>query len=173
MEINADSIGEIFDKVRILYPDAVIAGGCMRDFLLKKKIKDIDIYTRCFSNEFCYTRLADLGFVLLSQEGCNKSYSNRDTMVKKYKYKDIPVDIIHISSHAYMTTAEYIVEGFDYGICKVFFDGEKVHKLPEFIEDEKNKTITLLSDSKAEQTRVIEHYKRIKAKYPDYEGRIK
>jgi hypothetical protein len=66
---------------------------------------------------------------------------------------------------------EYINNQFDFGICKAYCDGSKVHYTGDFMRDSRNKTITFVGKgmSVARIKRCMtEHLPRIQEKYPGY-----
>lgn len=71
---------------------------------------------------------------------------------------------------------QYVNRGFDFGLCKTWYDGDYIHCHGDYLRDASSKTITLVLPpnviprvrGNARLERVISHGHRIKSKYPDH-----
>lgn len=111
-------------------PEAMIAGGAIRDLAFGKSISDIDIFTRVLP-----PWADDFGPPAIDYEGM--------------KYVDVVVSIqregidpINIIRHEPCTNIE-MLSTFDYGFCQIGFDGKQLLKTPEYLWDFKHGVITL------------------------------
>lgn len=65
----------------------------------------------------------------------------------------------------------YVNDHFDFGLCKAYCDGKRLHFTEDFMRDSRNKTITLVGKNMPEQRvkyAMLSHYPRIREKYPGH-----
>lgn len=132
-----------------------IAGGYLRDTLLGKPIKDIDVFLYA-SEQNIELMQCKSDFVKTSVEAYNSQ-------------------MFHLTGNITGTRLNLIFpkypwhkhfETFDIGLCKICYDVKQniLKQSPEFRRDVDNKTITLLPNPRPCQ----EHVDRVMRKYPDY-----
>lgn len=142
-----------------------IAGGFLRDSLLGRPVKDIDVY------------------ILLGENAELKRFAHKPTVYKKMTsvtYEGDPSNCIRnvyqctsagfdriniITMGPYVNFSEFIENSFDIGLCKIYYDvgAGTLHTTPEFEKDVRNKTLTVSHYSPEN-----DHLRRILAKYPKY-----
>lgn len=114
-------LGILLAQCKTKSPNAHVGGGAIRDILLDRPIKDIDI--------FVGAKTAFGVKELLERKGCRlkhavtAEYFVSDPNVleaAEYAGWDYPINLISMTSE--ITMAENI-ERFDFGICRVAFDG--------------------------------------------------
>jgi len=175
---------KFLSTVQTLFPDAVIAGGALRDLIVEKQVKDVDIFVsdmdmnvNIIENGQLQKLAETLGIVYLNED----EESDRDFVRVDNDFKQVKTDIFDrnvkaaIKSSEYMDgddqrsiyesfinyivtvkynsvlyqlifieapTKQYVYNDFDFGICKIFFDGNKLTVTEEFWYDLENKQIT-------------------------------
>lgn len=196
--------------VQQFFPSAIIAGGALRDLIVEKPIKDVDIFISDMDMNVDQTgvfeQLANaLGIAMLQE--CEES--DRDFLRVDNDFKSIKVDfsdvaaktgqinseylsadsdrvvyesfINYIVSVKYnsviyqliLTEAEpksYVYNDFDFGICKIFFDGNKLTATEEFWYDYENKQITFAGKFSVGQAihTLFTHRENIIKKFPGW-----
>lgn len=148
--------------------DAVIAGGAVRDFLLGRPMKDIDVFLRSRGNvederivKTAYPK-AELQF------NTDPEYSiQMPEVASVWNYQegglfaDAPVQLIFLNGPD--VTLPGMLERFDFGLCRAGFDGDIV-VTAAFVKDAFGMTMTLLySPHPAHSQR---RYERLIRKYP-------
>jgi hypothetical protein len=194
---NQTTLSKISEPIRILrniretIPEAIIAGGYHRDLYHDKRVSDVDIFISNFPNEdenlamdifddsfwieqfnlnigsfLSMDNIRALGKGDEDYDGIPWVSGVYEICKNERKYNVIIVDAYPI---------EYVEKHFDFDLCKVYCDGQKVTFTKEFITDSQNKTITY-STTKATQSlfdRSMEfRYPKIKKKYPEFELQI-
>jgi len=175
---------KFLSAVQTLFPDAVIAGGALRDLIVEKPIKDVDIFISDMDmqadiDEKLNTLAETLGIKVLTEE----DKPDRDFIRIDNDFKQIKNDILDRNVAVAMSkkaseyldsddqrsvyesfinyivtvkynsvlyqlifveapTRQYVYNDFDFGICKVFFDGNKLTVTEEFWYDLEHKQIT-------------------------------
>jgi len=119
---------EILSKVQTISPDAIIAGGALRDLDNGKPIKDLDIFVP-LTADFSLGSFYNIFGVREIDESSNaEEYQNNEEVCGVYVYNlpdfDIPVNIIACVPHEDFMNHQ--LERFDIGICKIAYNGKEV-----------------------------------------------
>jgi hypothetical protein len=169
------------------FPEAVIAGGAIRDTYLDRPVKDIDIFVAnrpgVDMKELLDKAIGTTGEVLAEQL---VDYENGTTGVSAvYDYKT-PSDFLNLEvrqSHPdYQVIvidfpkdlnkfASFLMEDFDIGLCRVMHNGREPIVTPEFNHDRVNKTLTVFTKADAptrSKERTTQRIERISEKYRDH-----
>jgi Poly A polymerase head domain len=141
-----DQYQPILAGIQAIEPLAHIAGGAVRDTILNRPIKDIDVFLD-------YRHIDTAAEMLHSKFG----YAGETREWTKYQDFSDPV-VVHVTN--FEKTGETIplsligldepkpmqmnADRFDFGICMAAWDGEKVYTANAFDTDVANKTFTLL-----------------------------
>lgn len=157
-------------KLHSIAPDAILAGGYLRDRLEKVEVKDADF--------FC----TDLGFGLevdrlkeLFPEARLENYSNwleytspDVTAVWHLGTADgVPLQLIELTPGR---APEERVKEHDFGICQVWCDGAAIRYTTEFFKDFTTNAFTLTQcESRREFERSMKRFARLSQKYPNHE----
>ena len=158
----------------------IIAGGAIRDTVLGAHVKDVDVFISKANFKTSNIQTAVSGSWNLDSisskakfERAYESYMIDD--MHDIRVDPLPVQIIVLKCDP----EEYVTKCFDYGICKVWYDGQYTKFHNDFITDVNNKLITrVITDEKMAEmysnrqwavARMIEHGERIKRKYPAFE----
>ena len=146
------------------FPEAIIAGGCLRDHLLHKDVKDVDIFVLDRSQndlEECLRRNSLLAPKIPNEEdswlpelsGQGPEYtdfwgenellgiarSEEDLGGYGYKYELISLKTGVLRSEWGMKA---LVDRFDFGICMIACDGHDLYISSQFEQDRQNKILT-------------------------------
>lgn len=152
-------------------PNAIIAGGYVRDHYLGGKYKDIDIFFPVTSQRNYYDRLDDIKNLdgLEIDKTPKEGYKGYKTFyTKDYLWNKIPVQFIghRITEGGF---AERLLESFNYDIDKMYYDGTDTIISDVAEVDKKNKTCTLSSLKEMSYLpTALKKYERFKEKYPGY-----
>jgi len=119
---------EILSKVQTISPDAIIAGGALRDLDNGKPIKDLDIFVP-LTADFSLGSFYNIFGVREIDESSNaEEYQNNEEVWGVYVYNlpdfDIPVNIIVCTPNENFVNHQ--LERFDIGICKIAYNGKEV-----------------------------------------------
>lgn len=161
--------------------EVFLAGGAVRDADLGKKISDFDFYVVnnrrpnyiYYDDRLKYLKSVFGESVEINHKGYDKLGFSFDCYNLKYKNKNI--DVIFTAR----TALTEVLKDFDLGICKIGYTTQiGIFKTEEYLEDVKNKTITVYLDSiakdKHRQHRCLTyHLPKVHNKYPEYSCRIK
>ncbi len=188
---NANTLSKVNEPIRVLrkikavYPTAIIAGGYHRDIYNNKEYSDVDIYVD--GSKHRQTEATDTSFwkELLGLktddyksgdyiEECSETDEdydaiNNDSILAVFELckNQISYNVIVIAR----PPIEYVIEEFDFGLCKVYCDGEKVSFTKEFMTDVEQKTLTFTDRkvSKANYAHAMSvHLTKLQLKYPNH-----
>lgn len=157
-------------SVRLTFPDAVIAGGCLRDREQGVKVKDVDIFISTSGMKDSYgsgpikSKLEAAGWPDVQVNG-EKSYgqgvSSRGIVaVLDLIYPDCPpVNLIAMKN--------FQLEEFDFGICQIMFDGKSIFRTPDYHHDLAARQFRLVPKvDDASFVRSLGRWARLKEKFP-------
>ena len=171
--------------------NSLVAGGCIRDFLNDKPIKDIDIFTTIDVGMANNTGFKAVGIVFKDYiSGEYDGPSNDVVGVLKCTFEGYNVEIISVklpgvAYNALPWLKSHVVDNFDLDICKVWFDPDKdkVHKTGAYRKDIINMTITTRIPNTARtplrplthnvEVSRLAHAERVRAKYPGFSVRVR
>lgn len=151
---------------------AIVAGGCVRDTVFGKPVKDIDIFVSF--EDWSHLWVPDVYLV---------DTLDREVVVENWSiYADIPdVKLVYtIHPLANELPAQIIVmkeelsplerlDKLDWGFCQAAWDGEKVVTTEHFDTDYRNQTMTLVHcEDLKEYDRSMVRAGRLKQKYPEF-----
>jgi hypothetical protein len=142
---------ELLAGVQSVCPSAVIAGGALRDRDNGRAVKDLDVFIRVGNfNDVAQaiSRLADAGFEVSYDETSTDAAYPEDQNLEVVQIADLHTRLVNIPVQLIFTTwpTEGIVDRFDYGICRLSFDGEKIVRPPEYDEDREKRVFRLRRD---------------------------
>lgn len=145
MNIPAEWV-DLLQRIQAVLPSAVIAGGALRDLDNNREVKDLDIFIRGDSVQECEWHLhclREAGFEVNYNPSELTEYpedQNLEVVViaSLETYDDLPVQLIFTN----WDTAS-IVDRFDYGICRLSFDGKELVRPAEYDEDKQAQVFRL------------------------------
>lgn len=174
-------------QVRASFPGALIAGGCLRDLDNGRPVKDVDIFLPSLAAPKADIDETDL-FACLSQDdfswlrdmitaslpeggsvvgvmGCYEGWATEEVM----GVFDIETPVLNYQLICLSSDAESILPRMDFGICRIAWDGEMVHRTNEYQADKHNERFTLLRcGSPTEMELSLARYARLSQKYPGW-----
>ena len=155
------------------FPSAIVAGGCVRDEIFGKHVKDIDVFVS-YEDAYHYPDDPLVSFTsVLERSGVKEDWST---------YMDIP-DVDSVYSIQPLTEelpVQIIVmkqgllpldrlSKLDWGFCQVAWDGKQEVWMEGFSADYTCDTITLIyCENQKEYDRSMVRYERLKQKYPEF-----
>lgn len=165
---------EALGKVQELMPDAVIAGGALRDMILGRPVKDIDVFayrrtwrTATELKAWLQAILGGTGKIVI-----NEAYATyREAIdsvvfaveVSAFNITGLPFQVIAMDHPVTMQSA---VERIDLGMCRVAHNGKELYQHPDFIHDRANECFTIRRcNNVAQLERTKERYTRLQVKY--------
>lgn len=163
---------ETLKDIQFIFPSAVIAGGCIRDMIYNKEVKDIDIFIQIDDvSAFDISKLEmALGQRLwpLSQTTEREEYqqfmneSDRQ-LIEIYQFDKGGVEHQLI----FLKTDPDMVHKFDLSFCQVTYDAKNfVQATDAFKETFKTKVVTLGKD-RPMTARIARRINKFKEKFPE------
>ncbi len=152
-------------------PEAIVAGGCLRDTIMGRPVNDIDIFVPENAVEPAQRAIHE------THPKCTKSipkpyfiFNSDVRTVRYYDPKDgVKWPQVNIIAVAGECTPEAQLERFDFGICRVAFDGVRLWKDLGFDRDQRDETFSLLVGQSEEQRKYsLKRFERLLAKYPGW-----
>jgi len=144
-----------------------IAGGYLRDSLLGKPIKDIDLFVD-LSTRYAAQASKTLERLVMQPWYVPSAGDYDSSMFHTVgTIKDTRINLIIPK-----TSFEEHFETFDLGLCKIYYNvvEDKLVQHEDFIRDVDNKTLTRL---KPINDLCLSHLARVESKYPDYVPRYR
>jgi hypothetical protein len=146
------SWGILLRTVRDVCPSAVLAGGALRDWDNGRPVKDLDIFIAADGMDEALAAIARLtraGFEVSFDETGEETAYPEDQNLEVILVADVlnrrptalPVQLIFTA-----WDTSQIVERFDYGICRLAYDGERFVRPPEYDEDKAAQVFRLRRD---------------------------
>ncbi len=134
----------ILNAIKDLDSTAHIGGGAVRDTLLERPIRDVDLFLEAAATDgaACVLR-SRFGYVKVGEWESYEMFSDPAVIrVAKFEKADetIPVCLIGLK---YPRMMQANLGRFDFGICMAAWNGEEVYTAPEYKTDIERKTFTL------------------------------
>jgi hypothetical protein len=161
--VNHTETYDLFDRLLAQYPGAFIAGGAVRDAELGYPIKDIDLWISVEDLDMRLTLVSDSDADEYLRRGAVGSDSPVIAVLKDQR--DWCPYPIHIMLLEPSTTAQQVLDRFDYGLCKIAYTKAGLHLTPEYVRDERNHRLTLING----EFTSTERYQRLKAKFQGWQ----
>lgn len=139
----------VLDAVKTVYPQAIIAGGAVRDYLLGFEPKDVDVFV---VGEFA--PIEHEAFTQLQVPDNRRSEYEGVRYVQfvdDYEAFGHQIQIVVLLDR--QVALENLVETFDLGITRCWYDGQ-VHTSREFVRDYLHDTITILLNDRPERSQL-------------------
>lgn len=159
-------------SVRNHFPEAILAGGALRDRHFGAKVKDLDIFVHGTKDE------AQNAAKMLEREGWHGvSFGFEETYAQGVSEAGItgivdaefpgapPVQIIFMDRHV-----DQLLPLFDFGINQITYDGRIIHRSANFAADAVQRRFRIISEvSDSQFVRIINRWARLKEKYPTWQ----
>lgn len=158
----------VLKNIQRAVPRAFVAGGCLRDTIMGRPINDIDVFVPEGQDYMASEVLRNNGAVVT--KSIPEPYFTMNNDVRSVRYFEghhmpLPVNIIGV----YNCTPEAQLERFDFGICRVAYDGIRLWKDLAFDRDQADETFSLLVDQTEDQRNYsLGRYERLSGKYPGW-----
>ena len=201
ISINDPAVRVLRQIQRERFPEAIIAGGAPRDLFLEQPIKDFDIFIKdragatdpqFWCNLFGLEHLVEhewmdiqtmafMSFRNILMNAKDKAPANVNTSGYEVKqhlrqvFDMIIHDVIFQVIVVDIDPKEYVEDWFDFGLCKAWCDGTRFHYTGPFMEDVRNRTLTVVQKkmSRPEMEFCLKVRKpRLLAKYPGYTFKV-
>ena len=134
----------ILSTIKGLDPTAHIGGGAVRDSLLKRPIRDIDLFLDdAFTDSASKLMRSKFDFVKVGEWVRYELFSDPAVArLAKFEKADetIPVCLVGLKEACGMQDN---LRRFDFGTCMAAWDGDTVYTAPEYTIDTNKKTFTL------------------------------
>jgi hypothetical protein len=166
--------------VREVYPNAILAGGALRDLQLDRPVKDLDIFVSGDSDTAALDRtMSRFGFDRRTLTDFSSFAGGDHTVVLSLTYEERyseaiewepapPVNVVILSPDTTWSIGAALAR-FDFGLCQVAYDGRRVHLTRAFLQDAKEKTLTLIRCDTPEQYECsMRRAERLLAKYAEF-----
>jgi Poly A polymerase head domain len=135
---------DILSAIKDLDSTAHIGGGAVRDTLLERPIKDIDLFLEAdCTDDAAKVMRSRFGYVKVGEWKSYEMFSDPAVArVAKFEKADetIPVCLIGLKKARGMQAN---LRRFDFGTCMAAWDGDEVYVAPEYKRDVERKTFTL------------------------------
>lgn len=161
----------LLTTIRQYAPEAFLAGGALRDLDNGRAIKDLDVF---LSTD------ADMGSILVAMLKHGYQTVGTDlSLSEEYGSLGVGVtgilELLHtdrsIPALNFIRVEDATVDGqvhrFDFGICQIAYDGERVIKTDAYLKDRDAKTFTITRDDDGEP-RALRRWQRLSEKYSDW-----
>jgi len=167
---------EILSQVQKKHPEAIIAGGFLRDLYFGKEFKDIDIFVA-----------NPIGFIsgsFVKDSSYDMTYSTDSEISEVQKLQWYPlnefgwldtspsfeVNIICVPSG----NLDARVQEYDFDFCQVWTDGKEIHGVEILQQVQQTKDVTLGQCENSKQLeRSLRRWDRFKEKYPGFSLKYK
>jgi hypothetical protein len=139
------------------FPDAVVAGGAIRDTLLGREVRDIDVFTD--------TELVDTeGFerIVSPPNTCSTIDDDKYDSKAVWVNRAEGIDIIYTGGHE---LESYVADKFRCNISKVWFDGQNIVLTAAFIDGVSRQILEFAPGTSPE------YVAKIRKKYPEFQVR--
>lgn len=157
--------------IQTVDPDAVIGGGCLRDLDNCREVKDIDIFVEgdkaahLFELQKRLQDLAGVDYVGDIDDSTMYPIGDGNDVVGFFEIEfdavDQPIQMIVVK----WPTVK-ICDRFDFGICRIAFDGQKLTRTPEYEQDKRDQVFKLRrSRTDEEMVASVHRFARLTRKY--------
>lgn len=166
----------VLRSVQDHYPEAVIAGGAIRDLLTGRAPKDIDIFingalrSAMGVRDVMWDEFITQPKMVINPEFCDYTIALDGVefaMEIDVPGFPLPVQLIAMTDPVTMISA---VERIDFGICRAAYDGSNIFLAKEFTHDLAHEQFTLVTTERSPEAlkRSMERYMRLQAKFPGW-----
>lgn len=160
---------DVLERLHVLDPHCIVAGGAPRDWYCGKEATDIDVFVYVdpsITFTTFYNMLNKLGFTqveVLDGKNISEHYTGNPELVCVYNVGgyDTPVQIMRMNSSTYTS----VVPNFPLNLCKVWYKQKRIRANAEFYHGMDKKFIVLSGELYNNKHQYIT---KIKNKFPDF-----
>jgi hypothetical protein len=159
---------ELLDKLEVVDPYVILAGGAPRDWYLGEKANDLDFYVHvkdepAWASKY---RLSKLGLTCTQM---NKTISERVPLYESMEhlrfiyegdYKGMKYQVMFMSEHTFSS----VVPKFGASVCEAYWKGGDIIVTNSFLLSHYTKTLFKKDNYTAKES----HISKMLKKYPDY-----
>jgi Poly A polymerase head domain len=168
---NVQYYGNILEALRQNSTPVHIAGGAVRDTILGRQIRDIDIFLGDAHGDDAAALLrSTFGYVKTGEWKRYEMFSDpMVARVAKFEKADETIPLCLIGLKEELTPREN-VERFDFGLCMAWWDGKNITTTDQFKRDAEAKTFTLCrADNNSQFAYSMIRFKKLAAdRYRDF-----
>jgi tRNA nucleotidyltransferase/poly(A) polymerase len=146
---------KVLAEVQTVWPQAVIAGGALRDWDHERGVKDVDVFVPARA-------LGEVERLFPDAKKCDLDDASVFGADIPYYYTFTRFGWLFETT--FRDRIEKLLDEMDVGLCLIKFDGNEVTSAVEYRKDSHRKTITLLRRTGGEEA----HVARMASKYPDF-----
>lgn len=166
---------DVLKTIQQVYPTAVIAGGCLRDTIYGKEIKDIDFFIPYAPKGQCLSQtleklqeLLDLDHELINLSDDADSEDYKAWQEEDRKVISVMAFRIDGVEHqlVFLEPDEKMIDKFDLSFCQILFDGETLETTQMFRDTFNTKVVTL-GEGRQINSRIASRIKRFARKFPE------
>lgn len=176
----------VLTHVRAQFPEAVIAGGCVRDHFYERPFKDVDVFVPAAALDQFQARARELtcpefqigsGFdpAYINMEGSDaflvgvQGFYLHDLAARGRIFSASPVEVQVIGLNLPAFSARAVVDRIDLGLCRLFYENGQSVAAEASMRDYLNQEMTLMrGDTDAQRHRTKERFTRLLSKYPGF-----
>lgn len=166
---------EALRTVQTVHPEAVLAGGCLRDLILGGQVKDLDIFVGPASTNLQEVLTLRHGWRLVMSVNADYVDSMRGEVVRVHGYcvPGFPLEI-QIIQLTRLDEPHDAIQRMDFAACQVgFISPTHWVYTPEALKDFMQRTITMLEpDDHVQECRSLARADRFAAKYAGTDVRV-
>lgn len=167
---------DIYKQVKEQYPDALMAGGCLRDLENHRPVKDIDIFVcvpkvrdnrdwDSFETGTIFNPVTIKGYTP-NEAAVETSFAPDNTIKAATVYESadgLPVNIIYV--HSDIEPRDRL-DNFDFGFNKIGYDGNTVFAHTDYSDDVLHRRMTLRRIENSEQViKSLQRAQKFQEKY--------
>jgi hypothetical protein len=177
-ELFAAEYGELLETIQHFYPEAIIAGGALRDLVFGKPVKDVDVFiahvpSEAFLDEITGADADDILSGVLWQPNLVEaaaSYAGLDRFgIASLHTAYVGRHTVNIITYSGDLTPETLVNRVDFGPCQIAWDGARVILGDQFLADAAAKTWTYQGErAEGDIERSKRRAERFAERYPDW-----
>lgn len=166
---------EIYDLVSDHLGKVTFAGGALRDWDNGREVKDLDFFYSEAQQESLLRLIPELRAthhiprnrpIMGQADEDNTSWDGADTVSTLY-LPSLDASLPDINLVGVVNPMiEVQLDRFDFGTCRIGWDGNQLIRTEEYLDDQRSRTFTICADRKDDQLiRTYQRFERISQRY--------
>lgn len=155
--------------LQVLCPSAILAGGYLRDTILERPVKDIDLFCSELGDDKRLALKALFPDAKPEQFSEWLAYQGNEVVAvwSLGECAGLPLQLIELAPGCSPVDR---AKSHDFGICQVWHDGTDADSTEAFYRDCHDRSFTLAHcEDQAQFDRSMRRFERLSKKYPDHE----